>query len=144
MKFVEIKKAINKLLKDRYPFYKIYGTEIKEGYTTPAFFTEILDRGSKTETSNFATGAFTVRITYFQDKKSELDQLEKVDEIKDLFGSVFCIGKRNLTVGGYSHDYVGEFSDILQISIEFDYMENTRRDGTQPSADQVNINITKK
>jgi len=143
LKFVEIKKAVNALLKQKYPSYKPYGKEVKEGYSTPAFFTEILDKGSRAETKNFTTGGFTIKITYFQTEKNELDQLEKVDEIKDLFGLVFLVGKRRLTVGEFSHDYIGEYSDILQISIDIDYKENTQKADTHEIATEANINITK-
>ena len=129
------------MLKSKYP-YKIYGKEIKEGYKTPCFFTEIVDKGSKTETQNFTGGGFTIKITYFQSKKNELDQLEKVDEIKELFGLIFCVGERRLTVGEYSYDYIGEYSDILQISIDIDYKENTQKQETAPIAEGVDVNIT--
>lgn len=130
------------MLSGKYPEYKIYGKEIKEGYKTPSFFTEIIDKGSRAETKNFATGSFTVKITYFQKSKNELDQLEKVDEIKDLFGLIFFVGDRRLTVGEYSHDYIGEYSDILQISIDIDFKENTRRTETAPIATEATIDIT--
>lgn len=130
------------MLSGKYPDYKIYGKEIKEGYKTPSFFTEIIDKGSRAETKNFAAGSFTVKITYFQKSKNELDQLEKVDEIKDLFGLIFFVGDRRLTVGEYSHDYIGEYSDILQISIDIDFKENTKRTETAPIATEATINIT--
>ena len=144
IKFVEIKKAVNELLKGRYPppQYKIYGKEIKEGYDAPCFFTEILDRGGKGETKNFAKGGFTIKITYFQAEKNELDQLEKVDEIKDLFGLIFCVGDRKLTIGDFSHDYIGEYQDILQISIEIDYKENTQKGDMAPIAEEIGVVIT--
>lgn len=142
MKFTAIKKAVNKLLSEKYPDYKIYGKEIKEGYNTPSFFTEILDKGSRAETRNFASGGFTVKITYFQNQKNELDQLEKVDEIKDLFGLIFCVEERRLTVGEYSHDYIGEYSDILQISIDIDYKENTEKEDNAPIAAEADVKIT--
>jgi len=144
IKLVEIKKAINGLLKGRYPppQYKIYGKEIREGYDAPCFFTEILDRGSRAETRNFAKGGFTVKITYFQTEKNELDQLEKVDEIKDLFGLFFCVGDRKLTIGEFSHDYIGEYQDILQISIESDYKENTQKEDTAPIAREIGVEVT--
>ena len=132
------------MLKGRYPppQYKIYGKEITEGYDAPCFFTEILDRGSRAETRNFAKGGFTVKITYFQTAKNELDQLEKVDEIKDLFGLFFCVGDRKLTVGEFSHDYIGEYQDILQISIEIDYKENTQKADTAPIAREIGVEVT--
>jgi len=132
------------LLKGRYPppQYKIYGKEIKEGYDAPCFFTEIIDKGSRAETKNFVKGGFTIKITYFQVEKSEMDQLEKVDEIKGLFGLIFYVGDRRLTVGEFSHDYVGEYQDILQISIEIDYKENTQKEDTAPVAQELGIEIT--
>lgn len=130
-------------MKGRYPppQYKIYGKEIKEGYIAPCFFTEILDRGSRGETKNFAKGGFTIKITYFQAEKNELDQLEKVDGIKDLFGLFFCVGDRKLTIGDFSHDYIGEYQDILQISIEIDYKENTQKEDTAQVAEEVGIEV---
>lgn len=132
------------MLKGRYPppQYKIYGKEIREGYNAPCFFTEILDRGSRAETRNFAKGGFTVKITYFQTAKNESDQLEKVDEIKELFGLFFCVGDRKLTVGEFSHDYIGEHQDILQISIEIDYKENTQKEDTAPVAREIGVEVT--
>lgn len=132
------------MLKGRYPppQYKIYGKEIKEGYDAPCFFTEILDRGSRAETRNFAKGGFTIKITYFQAEKNELDQLEKVDEIKDLFGLIFCVGDRKLTIGDFSHDYIGEYQDILQINIEIDYKENTQKEDTAPVAREIGVEVT--
>ncbi len=144
IKLVEIKKAVNELLKGRYPppQYKIYGKEIQEGYTAPCFFTEIMDKGSRAETKNFAKGGFTVKITYFQAEKNELDQLEKVDGIKKLFGLVFCVGDRKLTVGEISHDYIGEYQDILQVSIEIDFHENTQIFDTGTMAGEIGVTIT--
>lgn len=132
------------MLKGRYPppQYKIYGKEIREGYDAPCFFTEILDKGSKAETKNFAKGGFTVKITYFQKEKNEFDQLEKVDEIKCLFGLFFCTGNRKLTIGEFSHDYIGEYQDILQISIEIDYKENTQKEDTASIAQEIGVEVT--
>lgn len=130
-------------MKKKYPSeqYKIYGKEIQEGYAPPCFFVEIIDHGSKAETKNFAKGGFTIKITYFQKEKNELDQLEKADEIKELFGLVFQVGKRRLTTGEYSHSFVGEYSDILQINIDFDYKENIQKEDTVPLAEGISLNL---
>jgi len=143
VKLTNIKIAINGLLKSKYPEpdYTIYGKEIREGYSTPSFFTEIVDGGDRAETKNFSSGRKTIKITYFQEKTDELDQLQKVDEIKDLFGLVFLVGERKLTVGEFSHDYIGEYSDILQISIDFEYKENTTKEETGDIAAEINTNI---
>jgi len=53
---------------------------------------------------------------------------------------VFCVGKRRLTTGEYSHSFIGEYSDILQISIDFDYKENIQKKDTAPVADKLYFN----
>lgn len=128
-------------MKSKYP-YKVYGKEIKEGYDTPCFFTEIFDKGSRSETRNFARGGFSIKITYFQDEKNETDQLRKVDEIKELFGMCLAVGDRRLTVGEYSHEFIGEYSDILQISIQVDYKENMSKAETAVTAEAIQVEIT--
>lgn len=141
IKFTDVKKAMNTLLQSKYPDYKIYGKEIKEGYDTPSFFTEILDKGSRAETKNFARGGMTLKITYFQKEVNELDQLEKIDEIKELFGMVFSAADRKLTVGEFSSEFIGEYQDILQISIDIDYKENTQKEDMTLPAAEVKVRI---
>ena len=134
------------MLKNRYPppQYRIYGKEIQEGYDTPCFFTEVIDRGSRGETKNFAKAGFTIKITYFQAEKNELDQLKKVDEIKSLFGLIFYVGNRRLTVGEFSHDFIGKYQDILQISIEIDYKENTKKEDETSVAQEIHVQIAQR
>ena len=119
---------------------KVDGGSLKD---SPIFakMKEIVDKGSRGNTQNFASGGFTIKITYFQNQKNELDQLEKVDTIKELFGMVFKVGDRRLTVGDYSHDYIGEYSDILQISVDIDYKENTQKEDNAPIAEGVQVTI---
>lgn len=101
----------------------------------------MLDKGTTYETKNFSKGGFTVKITYFQKEKNEADQLEKADEIRGLFGMVFVVGNRKLKTNEYSFVFIGQYSDILQINIDFDYMENTSKEDNAPLADTVHVNI---
>lgn len=115
---------------------------MKEGYTTPSFFTEIMDKGTAYETKNFSRGGFTIKITYFQKEKNEAEQLQKVDEIKELFGMYFCVGSRKLKTLEYSHDFIGQYSDILQITVDFEYKENIYKEETAQTAEKLYIDIT--
>lgn len=65
-----------------------------------------------------------------------------MDEIKELFGLVFCVGERKLTIGDFSHDFIGEYQDILQISVEIDYKENTQKEDMAPIAAEMGVKIT--
>lgn len=139
MKYTEIKKALNSLLKKKYPELKIYGKEIKEGYDVPCFFTEIVNAQSKAQNRNFEKISFTLYITYFQEIKSELEQLKKVDEIKEMFGMKFKVGNALLTTGEYAYDFIGEYSDILRISVDFEYLEGKERKETGEKMEEVKI-----
>lgn len=145
MKYADIKTAVNNLLYSKYSEneYTVYGKEVKEGYDTPAFFTEIIDGGSHQETINYGQGRFTIQITYFQKVKNELDQLTKADEIKELFGLCLAIGNRKIGVKEFSYDFVGEYSDILQISVDFEYYENTKKEDTSEKAMELDLAIRK-
>lgn len=71
-----------------------------------------------------------------------MDQLEKIDEIKELFGLFFCVGNRKLTINNFSSDYIGEYQDIVQISIEIDYKENTQKTDTAQIATEIGVEVT--
>ena len=45
-------------------------------------------------------------------------------------------------MGEFSHDYIGEYQDILQISIEIDYKENTQKEDTAPIAREIGVEVT--
>lgn len=142
MRYSSIKVAVNELLKSKYN-YPIYGLDTKEGYKLPSFFTELLSKPTCHETKNFKSGGFTVKITYFQRNKDELDMLTKLDDITELFGMYLKVGERKLVVKEITHDFIGQLEDILQISIEFDYTENVTSVETEEMSSDVEINLTK-
>lgn len=140
---VAIKAAVNKLLADATGF-KIYGKEVSEGYETPSFFVEKISKGFKRETPSFAKSGFTIKITYFQKAPDELDQMRVLDQVRDAFGMYVEIEDRKLTVGEITHDFVGQKEDILQISVDFDFYENTTTEETMEPANEYSLNIIKK
>ena len=139
----EIKKAANDLLK-KATGLKIYGREITEGYDTPSLFIEIVPGPFGRQTRNFAKSSFSLKITYFQDAPEELQQLQLVDTVKTAFGMVFAVQDRKLTVGETTYDYVGQKEDILQISVDFEYLENTYTEPEEEIAGEVDFNLLKK
>ena len=44
-------------------------------------------------------------------------------------------------MGDFSHDYIGEYQDIMQISIEIDYKENTQKQETGPVATEIGMTL---
>lgn len=137
-----IKKAANKLLKDKTGL-KIYGKEVIEGYDTPSLFVEIVAKPTKRETKNYAKSGFSLHITYFQKTPNELEQLEMVDTVKDAFGMSFTVGDRRLTVNETTYDYVGQKENILQVTVDFEYYENTEEQPTAETAGDLEMNLIK-
>lgn len=139
----EIKGAINELLENATGL-KVYGKEVTEGYKTPSLFVEKINKPFKRETIGFAKSGFTIKITYFQSAPDELDQMRLLDKVRDAFGMCVKIADRNLTVGEITHDYVGQKENILQISVDFDFYENTTPEETAEIAREYDLTIKKK
>lgn len=139
---VAIKTVINDLLSNATGL-KIYGKEVTEGYTTPSLFVEKVSKPFKRETQGFAKSGFAIKITYFQPAPDELDQMRLLDNVRDAFGMVVKIEDRALTVGEITHDYVGQKADILQISLDFDFYENTTPQETAEIAKEYGLEIKK-
>lgn len=137
-----IKSAANKLLKTTTGL-KVYGKEVIEGYETPSFFAEIVTKPTKRETKGFAKSGFTLHITYFQKTPNEAQQLQMYDTVKNAFGMVFTVEDRKLTVNEITYDYVGNKEDILQITVDFDYYENTVEQPTADIAEELDLNLKK-
>lgn len=140
---VETKAAINELLENATGL-TVYGKEVTEGYTTPSLFVEKISKPFKRETIGFAKSGFTIKITYFQSAPDELDQMRLLDKVRDAFGMCVKIADRNLTVGEITHDYVGQKENILQISVDFDFYENTTPEETAEIAREYGLTIKKK
>lgn len=139
----EIKKAANKLLKGATGL-KVYGKEVTEGFERPSLFIEIIPKPFHRKSKNFAKSGFCLKITYLQEVPEELQQLELVDTVKEAFGMVFSVAERNLTVGEITYDYIGQKEDILQISVDFEFYENTMTEEEGETAEEMNFNLAKK
>lgn len=122
---------------------KTYGKEVIEGYDTPSLFTEIVTKPTNRETKGFAKSGFTLHITYFQKTPDEMQQLKLYDTVKNAFGMVFTVENRNLTVNEISYDYVGNKENILQITVDFEYYENTVEQPTADIAEELDFNLKK-
>lgn len=139
---VDTKAAINDLLQ-RATGLTIYGKDVTEGYKTPSLFVEKINKPFKRETKGFAKSGFTIKITYFQSEPDETEQMRLLDKVRDAFGMCIKVADRYLTVGEITHDYVGQKEDILQISVDFDFYENTKPQETAEIATEYELEIKK-
>lgn len=139
---VAIKKAANELLKTATGL-KVYGKEVTEDWSTPSLFIEIIPKPFRGKPGGFAKSGFAVKITYLQDAPNELEQLQMVDTVKAAFGMVFTVQDRRLTVGEITYDYIGEKENILQISVDFDFYENSTTEPEGEIAGEMEFNLIK-
>lgn len=141
MKYTDIKATLNSYLEEKYKNIKIYGKDVAEGYITPCFFTSVISFPETQSNKNFVSSGFTYKIAYFQSVKDEVDQLEKLDEIYDLFEKSIVIKDRTLLIKEKDFEYIGEKSDILEISIKCEYLENRYIPPLEEVADNLELNI---
>lgn len=137
-----IKAAANELL-GRATGLKVYGREVTEGCERPSLFVEIISKPSKGKTRNFEKSGFTLKITLLQETPDELQQLQFVDKVKAAFGMVFAVQDRRLTVGEIEYDYTGKTREILQVSVDFEFYENTTMEPEEETAREMEFNLLK-
>lgn len=139
----DIYKAIIDLMKSKYPSYKTYGHEVTEGYKKPSFFVDLVPRNISNESVNYKKYEYTIRITYFQKDADEIDNLTKIDEIQSIFGYKLRVEDQLFNITDFDYDFIGEHTNILQLSIDFEYIEYIEKEqGT--IASELNINLEKR
>ena len=135
----DIKDAVEAQLKAKYG-YKTYGHEVVKGYSKPSFFVNILPRVMSNEGRALKRYAYTVIITYFQDKANEIDNLTKIVELQELLGYHLQVGSRKIAVVDFDYDFIGENSNLLQFSADIEFYATVDQTATQPLANEVIIN----
>jgi hypothetical protein len=89
------------------------------------------------ETRNFRRYTLSVKIRYFPEVLTQVDHLNKIDEIKELFGSKLKVNDRYLTVLDSSYSFVGDQLNQLQILIDIEYFEQIERDNANATANEL-------
>lgn len=139
----DIYTAINLLLKSRYPDYKTYGHEVIEGYKKPSFFVDLVPKNVSNESVRFKKYTYTINITYFQEVANEIDNLKKTDEMQELFGYHLKVGNEFLAITDFTYDFIGENTNILQLSFSMEYIEYNKKQQIV-TANEIAINIEKR
>lgn len=144
IKFTDLKRACNAVVSTTFPDVKVYGNDTTDGYTRPAFFTELIPHPFAHETKNYASGGATYKATLLEQTHDEAFCLSIYDSIREAFGMTLPVGDRKLLVGDISFEFIGEHLDILQISVEFDWYEQKKRIEREPLADTLIVAMEKK
>lgn len=137
MTIKEVKTGLNTLLASKYPEIKLYSKAVVEGYQRPCFFTQIqpITMENRTKTTRYNLVAFYIE--YIQEELDEVDMLDKVEEIRDLFGQYVKIQDRAIDVGGFDFDYVGTERNILEISLELEWLDRIEQITSEPTMESL-------
>ena len=121
----EIYKAVVAGIKKYYKC-KIYNDEITEGYATPCFFIKLLKRVTPTM-ANFSETQLTIIITYIPDAVADkqIEFLDVEDTLTNLFQIGIPAGDRFLKTENIDFNYAGEDKDILEATMEYNYLDDT-------------------
>ena len=137
---VDLKAALNGVIQNKYGnSYKYYGNEVTEGYVKPSFFTQLLPVQLGNVTTNFSEKRFSFIITYFQKKVDEADALTKVDELMEAFGLKVKVGDRYVNVSDFEYDFIGEKSNILQMSLNVSFLDGIKKEETHQLMNELGL-----
>lgn len=145
MTLVEIKKHINLLLKDNFKAVILHAGEVKEGFSRPSFFTQIIPISSDYDTKNYTSNRMIVVVNYFPLAETELECLKMSDDLRRVFGMTLEVGKRRLLLKNIS----SEINDkVLQFKFNLDYFgeplrTKADRDGEYELMQEINTKISK-
>lgn len=130
LKQKDILKAVVSLLKTKYADINVYTDEIVKGYKQPCFFAKLIKQRSA-ETKNTNSNSLSIVLTYLADTAAnkQLAFLDVEDTVGELFGNGFTAGTRYLHIKSIAAERIGENQDILQLTIDTDYLDSTGYDG---------------
>lgn len=154
MTYAELKAGLNALLQSVYPMssedpkvktYTYYGLEVIEGYERPCFFTRLETGESRPENKSTLYHRLTFNIMYIPEETDEIDMMEKVDTIRELFelGARITTATESRWVDfkGFDFGFDGSERDILEISVDLEYLSNIRKPETAPLMKDVNLKM---
>ena len=142
--YADVIRTVNGLLKVKYPEITRYGNDTVDKVVPPYFFVECVPVGAEHATKNMMHKGCAVLITYMQRTPDQMDNLKKAEEIGELLGMTIRIGRRELLVLRYSHEYIGDQNNILQISFALDWWEDTQRAATEELMEHLHTEMTVK
>lgn len=144
MTITDLKIACNRKILEAAPEIHLYGNDTTDGYKRPSFFTEIIPHGYTHESLSYAKSGATFKATLFESSHDEAYCLDIYEKVKNAFGMTLPAAGRKLLIGEISFEFIGENLNMLQITVEFDWMEKKKQMETQPLADEIAVAIEKR
>ena len=145
VRYGDIIRTVNGLLKERYPKIRRYGNDTVDKAVPPYFFVECVPTAQKHESINMQNNSCAVCINYIKKTPDQTDNLKKYDEIFDALGMTLDVPDsehpdvtRHLTYTNYTYTYTGEYRHDLQIRFDLAWYESTQ---TTPDEKMLDISL---
>jgi len=119
---VDIKKAINDALVPT-GLKPPYGNEVKEGFSRPCFFVNLIPVTSDTFKRDTSENSLMVEIVYFSANKTDLENLQMYDTLKGILTPILTIGNRKLLVRNFRAEVIDEDDHIYSVKFDLNYYD---------------------
>ena len=139
MTLIELKKGLIELLQTIFPDYNYYSMEVVEDYDRPCFFTQLKPTNTQAKNYNTKNNQMTFYIDYLQEQIDEVDMLETIDKLRNLFELSVRIKDRSIDVEGFDWDFVGTKRNILEVSIDLQWDEKIEHLDNSPLIESVEM-----
>lgn len=124
MDLLDIKKSINDILKENFPEVKLFANEVDEGFSKPAFFTQLIPITLNYETVNFMSVRLMIVINYYTPVSIELDNLKMAMDLMKVFGMTLKVKDRYLLLENITTDNP---DGILQFKFDLNYYQDVEK-----------------
>lgn len=140
----EIYESVTDLLKNKYENYSIHGHEITEDFSKPCFFVNFASKSITNESKNYRKMSYTIIITYYPNDPNEVDNLNKIDEIRELLDFKLKVKDRFINITDYAFEFIGDNANTLQIKVTTEYYETVEREDNHMVAGILKTNFEKR
>ena len=124
IELLEVRKSCNAALKEAFPDFTIYGTDVREGMKLPSFYTEMVPYTLNYESINLVRQKCGFKITLLEKTPNEEFQLSVFEKIRKVFHLKVRIKEKLVTVDSVEFDYIGAENNIFQITVHFQWFDS--------------------
>lgn len=137
----ELKKGLLDSMQTIFPKeqYKFYSMDVVEGFDRPSFFTQLKPVDANPNNYNSRNNHFSFYIDYMQESVDECDALDKIQQIRDLFGLSVQIGDRHVKVIDFDYDFIGTDRNIPEIVVDLEWMDRIEHEISAPIMESAEI-----
>lgn len=139
MNLIELKKGLIDLMTSLYPNHNFYAQDVVEKYERPAFFTQLRSVTMDPVNYNARRNVVAFYVYYMQEIADEVDALEVIESLRNLFGLAIKIGDRSVKVNDFDFDFVGTEREIPMITVTLEWNDRISHIESAPIMESAEI-----